>query len=215
MPSKYSDPSAIPFPITCVLCGETFNAMITHSHLRAAHQVTTKEYVLGGDPLTNSDWVAQKAANQLGENHPSWKGGYSVNGAGYVTHWTGTKNVYEHRLVMEAYLGRTLFTNEQVHHKDGNPANNELSNLELVNPSHHQTHHLRDKWAEGGVFRKKFPEGNPLVDLTCDYCGKPFVLEQQYINRRQNKYGQEHFYCSTTCANRQQQATKKSSQHLT
>ena len=36
-----------------------------------------------------------------------------------------------HRLVMEEHLGRYLTKEEVVHHKDGNPANNDLSNLEL------------------------------------------------------------------------------------
>lgn len=37
--------------------------------------------------------------------------------------------VYEHRLIMEALMGRHLLPHEQVHHKDGDPSNNEVSNL--------------------------------------------------------------------------------------
>ena len=39
--------------------------------------------------------------------------------------------IYEHRLVMERYLGRYLRDGEQVQHTDGNPHNNSIANLEL------------------------------------------------------------------------------------
>jgi hypothetical protein len=51
--------------------------------------------------------------------------------AGYIMEKVDGKWKLQHRLVMEQYLGRTLVEGENVHHKDGNRANNEVDNLEL------------------------------------------------------------------------------------
>lgn len=38
----------------------------------------------------------------------------------------------EHRVIVERHIGRRLEPWEVVHHKDGNPSNNQISNLEVV-----------------------------------------------------------------------------------
>lgn len=47
----------------------------------------------------------------------------------------------EHRVFMEDHIGRRLEPWEVVHHKDGNPANNELSNLEIKEFGTHTAEH--------------------------------------------------------------------------
>lgn len=55
---------------------------------------------------------------------------------------------YEHRLVIEAEVGRVLKTKEVVHHKDRNKINNERENLLLTTPEEHaKIHANEDKWS--------------------------------------------------------------------
>lgn len=62
----------------------------------------------------------------------------------------GTR-IYEHRHIMEQYLGRKLSRKEHVHHRDGNKINNSLNNLELVNPSDHARDHISKRAREMGM----------------------------------------------------------------
>ncbi len=47
----------------------------------------------------------------------------------------------EHRVIMERHLGRLLEPWEIIHHKDGNPANNIIENLEITDFGAHTAHH--------------------------------------------------------------------------
>jgi HNH endonuclease len=103
------------------------------------------------------------------DQHPLWKpiGSRYVRHDGYTKIKTENGWEYEHRLVAGALPG------EQVHHRDGNPRNNDPANLERVKNSSHQTYHGRkktefgDRWAWkwdccrvcGGTERKHLGKG--------------------------------------------------------
>ena len=56
---------------------------------------------------------------------------------------SGRRYALEHRVVMEQHIGRYLLPTEVVHHIDGNPRNNTISNLELFanNAAHIHARH--------------------------------------------------------------------------
>lgn len=59
-----------------------------------------------------------------------------------------------HRHIMEVFLGRKLTRNEIVHHKDGNPLNNDISNLELLSRSEHSRYHMTGRTISDNTRKK-------------------------------------------------------------
>lgn len=92
------------------------------------------------------------------------------------------------RYLMEQKLGRPLEPQEDVHHIDENPLNNELSNLEIRMHGEHQKEHSLKAPLE--------------IKYNCDWCGKEFILSKnqrgEYMHPRK-KRGTRHF-CSRRCA---------------
>lgn len=79
-----------------------------------------------------------------------------VNGSGYidpqgyrVLTLAGGRKIGEHRVVMERHLGRPLTADENVHHLNGDRADNRIRNLELWNTSQPSGQRPEDKvaWA--------------------------------------------------------------------
>jgi hypothetical protein len=134
--------------IKCKLCGLICSMQISGSHLRAKHNMTTKEYRALGYKTLSPARLKQLRQSPVGSgketgirrlygpDHPNWKGGH-VNGQGYRIVYHNGKRRVEHRVIAEEILGRSLTSDEVVHHKDGNRANNSPNNLEVMTRRRH------------------------------------------------------------------------------
>lgn len=94
------------------------------------------------------------------------------------------------KYLMEQELGRTLLPNEQVHHKDGDPLNNDMSNLEVRLQGEHQAEHATKYYD---------------MVMTCGWCGKEFVwspIQQSHFhsNQRIRTTTSDTPFCSKQCA---------------
>lgn len=102
-----------------------------------------------------------------------------------------TKKVMSYpKYLMEQNLGRPLLPNEEIHHKDGNPLNNDLLNLEVRIHGEHQASHSI-----------KYHDSTAV----CGWCGKEFLWTAKkqrkfYGNRRYDSTYSKTPFCSRQCS---------------
>jgi hypothetical protein len=98
------------------------------------------------------------------DRNPNYTGGRFIDRQGYVVVLNPQRTnhrdryTYEHRLVMEEYLGRRLADGEQVHHRNGQRSDNRIENLQLITASEHTRLHqdeLRRSLGEAAYRRVK------------------------------------------------------------
>jgi len=106
-----------------------------------------------------------------------------------IKHDDGTKTTISYpRLIMENYLGKILLPEQDVHHKDGNVENNDISNLKVILKSEHVRNHSI-----------KYTES---INVLCFYCGVIFILLpiRQMRRKQEEKRGKSGPFCSRICS---------------
>lgn len=90
------------------------------------------------------------------------------------------------KYLMEIHLNRYLTENETIDHIDGNPLNNNIDNLRVLDRKEHCTNDaLRNK----------------DIKVTCAYCGKEFYISGAKIGSRNRKdRHQSGYFCSRVCS---------------
>lgn len=154
-----------------------------------AIKVKRKKMGMVGNPRARR--LSEEARQRMrikptGSDSSAWKGGRRISSSGYVElfvpdHPRARANgyVFEHIIVLEKKLGRSLLPDEETHHKDENKQNNSPENLQSVTHMEHLMIHGLTKERHGKY-------------LICPICQKLFYVKASQAAKRTT--------CSVGCA---------------
>lgn len=151
-----------------------------HMPIELQNQITV--VVQGGKFIVTKDLdiyrVTARGINKCPQHATSRDGKYlAVTGS-----WKGEqKHFYVHRLIAEAFIPN-MENKPQINHKDGNPSNNSISNLEWVTPGENIRHAIKmglvDHYANG-------TECKYCKNMTRRKCGVCTNCNQELIREKE------------------------------
>lgn len=152
-------------------CGEFAPILYRESGPRKGHVLRYAAFIIGHG---NKDWGRRIKAMPPGTQDllplGSTRLHYSTPTLAYRMVKVGPGRTgwrFEHRVVVEKYIGRRLDRKEHVHHKNGDTLDNWIDNLELLSHSDHSKHHhTLQRWS------KKFD--------CCRECG---TVQQYHVGK--------------------------------
>lgn len=109
------------------------------------------------DPLfrIGVDGIIHTRVNKSGWTMDEWRvKAQSINRTGYLTVRYKTRHLQVHRVIYRKFIGE-LIPGLEINHIDGNPKNNDASNLEQVTHSQNQEHAYRVLKRKSPVHHKK------------------------------------------------------------
>ena len=137
-------------------CSKEFKTYPSHAKRRIYCSNRCKGFAIFNIPKNRQNNIKSIPRR---ENAPNWKGGFWINKPGYkiLEYRENGKRIriFEHRQVMEKYMGRKLKQNESVHHVDKNKLNNNIDNLQLMTKSSHTYLHYLENPEKMSIMGKK------------------------------------------------------------
>ena len=89
------------------------------------------------------------------------------------------------KYLVEINLNRYLTKSETIQHLDGNPLNNDLSNLTILEKAFHS---------------KTDAKKRKDVLVNCQWCKKEFLIKGSHISQRERKDRKSNSFCSKRCS---------------
>lgn len=158
--------------VNCITCGKEFHVWLA-------------KLKNGKGKYCSPECYHESLRERIGPKSSSWKGGMKDRGIGYRAVWVpGHKRathgyVYEHIIVAEELLGRDLLPSEQVHHINGDRADNRRENIHVCkdNAEHSRIH---------ADMRIRSMGGDPCTQKICSHCKG--LIERTEFHRNKSNY---------------------------